>query len=652
MTKRSLFILAVAISLCVACQSTMPTASTETTPPPESSVPAVTFTGEPSGPPVTTAAPTDAPIPTVATSPTNTSVPEKAVEPLAASLIVFYSERDGDAEIYVMNPDGSDQRPLTDNSADDFSPSWSPDGTLIAFESDRDDSRPRVCFPNCNYNLYVMDANGSDQHRVTALPGAEWGADWSPDGQSLVFTAGEIGLESYGIYKIDIDGGEPQPLLVDQFKNDAPDWSPDGAQIAFSSNRDGNGANEFADIFVMDADGGDVHKVVDTGLNDYFPDWAPDGAHIVFFAADWPSVRQDIYTVHADGSNLLNLTNTPGVVDEDPKWSPDGSRIIFQTDRDGNFEIYIMNSDGSQPQNLTRHPGRDYWPDWFMPPEAKIAFVSDHSGRPQIYLVPAPEVETQEAIAVGDWQPLTSGRYENYFPSWSPDGTQIAYYTHFSEQSWAIMLASADGSSPRQLTPSSGETICSFGPVWSPDGQRIAFTVEPNPRPTCEMKHSEIAVINTDGSGLQILTQNEANDLVCSWSPDGSKLVFTSNRDGKDEIYVMNADGSNPQRLTELESASSMPAFSPDGRSLAFVSDRDGNDEIYLMGADGSSLIRLTNNAADDWQPSWSPDGTQILFISGSPRGGFDIFVMDADGTGLRQLTDSPGWEFEPAWQP
>ena len=402
----------------------------------------------------------------------------------------------------------------------------------------------------------------------------------------------------------------------------------------------------------MNADGSDIRKVVDTGLNDYFPDWSPDGSQIAFFAADWPSVRQDIFTVNADGSNLLNLTNTPQVVDEDPEWSPDGSKIIFQSDRDGNFEIYVMNPDGSQPQNLTRNPGRDYWPDWFMPPETKIAFVSDHSGRPQIYLMPAPGAQTQEVVDVSDLQPLTSGRYDNYFPSWSPDGTQIAYYTHFSMQSWAIMIMNADGSNPRQLTASDGETICSFGPVWSPDGQKIAFTIEPNPRPTCEMKHTEIAVINTDGSGFKILTQNEANDLACSWSPDGSQLVFTSNRDGNDRDLYHGRGWQQPAAVDGSGSTNSMPALSPDGRSIAFVSNRDGNDEIYLMDVDGSNPRRLTNNPANDWQPSWSPDGKQIVFISGSPRGGFDLFVMDTDGTDLRQLTDDPGWEFEPAWQP
>lgn len=579
--------------------------------------------------------------------PTSTLTASPYPPPALKGQIIFYSERDGDAEIYRMNPDGSDQHPLTDNNADDYSPSWSPDGSLIVFESDRDDPHPRTCFPNCDYNLYLMNADGSNQRQLTSLPGAEWGGNWSPDGESLIFNAGEIGGDSPGIFQVDLDGGEPQPLLVDEFANQAPDWSPDGGQIAFSSNRLGN-----LDIFVMESDGGNIRKVVDTGLDDYFPDWSPDGSQLAFFSADWPAVRQDIYTVNVDGGDLQNITNTPLVVDEDPKWSPDGSKILFQTDRDGNFEIYAMSADGSQAQNLTRNPGQDYWPDWWMPAEKKIAFVSDHSGRPQIYLMPAMPAQAEGAIEASDLQPITDDRRENYFPAWSPDGAQIAYYTHLGRQVWAIMVANADGSNPRQLTASEGATACSFGPVWSPDGTRIAFAIEPEAQPTCEMKHTEISLINVDGSGLQILTQNEANDLVYAWTPDGAQLIFTSDRDGENQVYIMNADGSDPQRLTELGSTNHMPALSPDGRRLALVSDRSGNDEIFVLDLESSILTQLTENPRNDWQPAWSPDGKQILFIAGSPGAGFDIYVMDADGSNLRQLTDFPGWEFEPAWQP
>jgi Tol biopolymer transport system component len=401
----------------------------------------------------------------------------------AEGLVTFYSERDGDAEIYLMNPDGSHPHALTDNTTDDFSPAFSPDGAMIVFESDRDDPHPRSCFPDCNYNLYVMNSDGSEQRQLTAMPGAEWHADWSADGKSLIFTGGEIGFKRAGIYKVGLDGREPEPVLVDDFNNDAADWSPDGTQIAFSSDREGN-----TDIYVMNADGSDIHKVIDTGMDDYFPDWSPDGEKIVFFAADWPSIRQDIFTVNADGSNLLNLNNTPQIVDEDPKWSPDGSKIIFQSDRDGNFEIYRMNPDGSQPQNLTQDAGRDYMPDWWMPEtlaksmtstSRKIAFVSTRDGNGEIYVMDSDG---------GNPVRLTNHPTWDGFPGWSPDGRQ--------------MLLSSDR-----------------------DGDQ------------------EIYIVNRDGSNLIRLTDNEYADYMPSWSPDGECIAYVSDRDGNDEIYLMKTDG-------------------------------------------------------------------------------------------------------------
>jgi Tol biopolymer transport system component len=273
--------------------------------------------------------------------------------------IVFYSERDGDAEIYLMNPDGSHQRPITDNNADDFSPVWSPDHSQIVFESDRDDTQPRTCFPNCNYNLYIMNADGSGQRQLTSAPGAEWHASWSPDGKHLAYTAGDIGFIGGALYIMDMQTGQSTLLLGDGFKDVAADWSPEGTQLVFTSYREGT-----MDIYVMNADGTDIRKLYGTNLQEYGPEWSPDGNRILFYVFDLPAIKQDIYVMDADGSNVQNLTNTAKVVDEAARWSPDGSQILFHTDRDGNFEVYIMNADGSQPVNLTRDRGQDYCPDW------------------------------------------------------------------------------------------------------------------------------------------------------------------------------------------------------------------------------------------------------------------------------------------------
>ena len=276
-------------------------------------------------------------------------------------LIVFYSERDGNAEIYLMNADGSDQRRLTKNQTNEFAPSWSPDGKHIVIETDRDDLNPVECFPNCIWKLYRMNTDGSNWQQLMNLPGSESHADWSPNGEKIVFDADRNSDGKGEIYILNARGGMPIVVLADNYDNRFPVWSPDGKIIAFSSDRDGN-----PDIFTVDITSGQFHKVVNTGLNDYLPDWSPNGKQIVFFATKWPNQKQDIFLVNSDGSNLIRLTNTPSIVDEDPRWSPDGNKIVFQSDRDGNFDIYIMNPDGSNQQNITHNPAQDYEPNWWM----------------------------------------------------------------------------------------------------------------------------------------------------------------------------------------------------------------------------------------------------------------------------------------------
>ena len=115
-----------------------------------------------------------------------------------------------------------------------------------------------------------------------------------------------------------------------------------------------------------------------------------------------------------------------------------------------------------------------------------------------------------------------------------------------------------------------------------------------------------IYVIRADGSGKRRLTRSGAKDIAPAGSPDGRRIAFASDRDGKFEVYVMNADGSEQRRLVG-KPANSFPAWSPDGRKIAFVSDRDTNLELYVMSADGGAQRRLTRNPHDDGFPGWLP---------------------------------------------
>jgi VCBS repeat-containing protein len=180
--------------------------------------------------------------------------------------------------------------------------------------------------------------------------------------------------------------------------------------------------------------------------------------------------------------------------------------------------------------------------------------------------------------------------------------------------------------------------------AWSPDGSQILF------RSDRDGNH-EIYVMDADGSNLIRLTNDAGTDGTPAWSPDGTQIVFGSNRDGDYEIYVMDADGSNVVQLTNNAAADVGAQWSPDGTQIVFVSNRDGNNEIYVMNADGSGQTRLTTAAGNDEDPVWSPDGTQIVFKS-ERDGNAEIYIMNADGSAQTRLTTDAAIDSKPNWSP
>src|SRR6266511_3929539 len=207
---------------------------------------------------------------------------------------------------------------------------------------------------------------------------------------------------------------------------------------------------------------------------------------------------------------------------------------------------------------------------------------------------------------------------------------------------WDIYTVKQNGKDVVQLT---GDPAADQFPSWSADGSQIAFT-------STRDGNAEIYVMNADGSGQTRLTFDTSFDENPVFSPDGSGIAFASTRDAPTacpgdrlplaclpytEIYVMNADGSNLVRLTTNSALDRMPMFSPDGSKIAFTSNRDGTTEIYVMNTDGSDQSRITYRPGGDSQPSWSPDGTQIAWRSTPPEHpdtGGDIWVMTADEIG------------------
>jgi Tol biopolymer transport system component len=203
-----------------------------------------------------------------------------------------------------------------------------------------------------------------------------------------------------------------------------------------------------------------------------------------------------------------------------------------------------------------------------------------------------------------------------------------------------IYIMNDDGSNWKRLT---NNMAGDWWPELSPDGSKIVFYSNRD-------GNSEIYVMDTTGDNQQRLTNNKAFDGYPKWLPDG-RISFVSDRAGSYAIYIMNADGSNQTRLANDPYFEGVHTWSPDGTKVAFNSDRDGNPEIYVMNADGSHITRLTTNPAQDIFPAWSPDNIKIAFQS-DRNGNFEIYAMNVDGSNQTRLTNNPGNDKYAAWSP
>jgi Tol biopolymer transport system component len=275
--------------------------------------------------------------------------------------IVFYSDRDGDDDIYVMEADGSGVTQLTNEDGRDYEPATSPDSEQVLFASQR--------VGGGSSHLYVIDIDGSDARQLTfggpAPPDRRLDdyAEWSPDGGTIVFQRTMIpdGGKPYAdIWLLDVESGEETPLTeTTEFWDSTPSFSADGETILFESNRTGD-----FQIYRMPAEGGEATPVFETPGIDTSAKESPDGTQIAFVSdrdGDF-----DIYVMNTDGTEVRPLTSN---ADRDgcPQWSPDGTQFVFYSERDGNPEIYTMNADATTQTRLTEAPGRDQVADWVEP---------------------------------------------------------------------------------------------------------------------------------------------------------------------------------------------------------------------------------------------------------------------------------------------
>ncbi len=305
--------------------------------------------------------------------------------------IAFVSERDGNLEIYVMNADGSEQTRLTNNQVQDAFPSWSPDRTRIAFSSIRFGRG----------DIHVMNADGSGHTRLTNFPlnTGTTSPEWSPDGTRILFLHGNE--EGSYLYVMNADGSGQTRLATGRF--DYVSWSPDGTKISFTHAPSGQRLG----IYVMNADGSGQTRLTSTVKDDTYSSWSPDGTRIAFDSTRDGKIQ--IYVMNADGSGQTRLTNTL-THEATPSWSPDGTRIAFMHypfTGSNVREVYAMNADGSGQTRLTNTLVDDNTEQFWSPDGTRIAFVGSQG---EIYVV--------KADGSGETR-LTNNPARDIQPAWS-----------------------------------------------------------------------------------------------------------------------------------------------------------------------------------------------------------------------------------------
>lgn len=194
----------------------------------------------------------------------------------------------------------------------------------------------------------------------------------------------------------------------------------------------------------------------------------------------------------------------------------------------------------------------------------------------------------------------------------------------------------ADASSPSAL-------FFQVEPAWSPDGTKIAFSSR-------RSGSFDIYVMNADGSGTERLTSTRAHDSHPTWSADGESMAFE--RDG--DVWIMDADGTGQQRISDPTAVEAEPTWSPGGEQIAYVRRSPGTTiwELWVMSPDGSGKRQVTKQNARATTPAWSPDGARIAFSSNAEGEVYELFTVGPDGKGLRSVTPTASDMFEPAWSP
>ncbi|GFE79459.1 hypothetical protein GCM10011487_14590 [Steroidobacter agaridevorans] len=566
------------------------------------------------------------------------------------------------SDLYIANADGTGETPLFATSQMDYHASYSKDGQWVVFTSERDGRG--------NSNIYRAKVDGTGVQRLTNHSAVDDSAVFSPDGKFIAFVSSRntgwanvwtLNLATGALKNltgsIPFDPSKPHSYMK-------PAWSPDGKWIAFSSDRNSEWRGHDApngwertqenSIYVIKPDGWGWRQVATrAGYSQGSPSWSPDSKRIVFYESTteetWGARRPErIATV---SSQIVSVDVATGTRTEH---TTGGGYKVFPQYLDATTIAYHIK--GGPLEGIYTTAGTSAaMKGWRSPRYSsngkviyeKVSFLPAYAQYAPMYSFDS------------DWE----YKYTDVFPMLSKDQSTLAITAKHINSSIDVMDAQ-DGANRRRVYDSTMSGLPpdqvarglagAFQPTWSPDGQWLAFGVGQwfQERRTGV---ASIQRIRIDGTGLEVLTDGSIHSGFPSYSADGNRIVYRVWSETVKGLRILNLTDRTTQVLTT--EADNLPSWSPDGTKIVFTRRVDAtNFDVYTIKPDGTGLKRLTTSGANDGHAIWRYDG-KLLWSTGmfgfrdevalyentfQPDG--QNWIMNADGSGKYAITDTL-WE-------